>query len=84
MNMKSSLSKRLKIRRNQGKDVLKGTLHLLLGNCQKLDTAGTQRLEAPMQANHTLATVYTLKEQLQALRTASTETAMRNALDQCC
>jgi transposase len=68
----------------EGKDVLKGTLYLLLGNRQKLDDAGTRRLEELMQANQTLATVYTLKEQLQTLWSASSETAMREALEQWC
>lgn len=68
----------------EGKDVLKGTLYLLLGNRQKLDDAGTRRLEELMQANQTLATVYTLKEQLQALWSAPTEAAMSAALVQWC
>jgi len=69
---------------NEGKDVLKGALYLLLGNRQRLDASGVQRLEALMNANQTLATVYTLKEQLQALWSAPTEAAMRDALTQWC
>jgi len=68
----------------EGKDVLKGTLYLLLGNRQRLDESGIARLEDLMQANQTLATVYTLKEQLQALWSAPTEKAMRHALEQWC
>ncbi len=68
----------------ESKDALKGTLYLLLGNRQRLDASGVQRLETLMNANQTLATVYTLKEQLQALWSASTEAAMRDALTQWC
>ena len=39
------------------KQVLKGSLYLLLGNRQRLDESGLQRLEALMQANQPLATV---------------------------
>ena len=67
-----------------GKQVIKGSLYLLLGNRQRLDESGLQRLEALMQANQTLSTVYTLKEQLQALWSASDEAAMRKALEQWC
>lgn len=67
-----------------GKAVIKGSLYLLLGNRQRLDESGVQRLEALMQANQTLATVYTLKEQLQALWSAPDEEAMRQALNQWC
>ena len=67
-----------------GKHVIKGSLYLLLSNKQRLDESGIQRLEALMQANQTLSTVYTLKEQLQALWSASDEAAMRKALEQWC
>ncbi|MGH8540162.1 MAG: ISL3 family transposase [Stenotrophobium sp.] len=67
-----------------GKEVIKGSLYLLLGNKQRLDESGIQRLEELMQANQTLSTVYTLKEQLQALWSAPDETTMRNALNQWC
>jgi transposase len=67
-----------------GKEVIKGSLYLLLGNRQRLDESGIARLEDLMCANQTLATVYTLKEQLQALWSASTEAAMRDALVQWC
>jgi transposase len=65
-----------------GKQVIKGSLYLLLRNRQRLDASGVQRLEELMNANQTLATVYTLKEQLQALWSAPTEAAMRDALMQ--
>lgn len=67
-----------------GKEVIKGSLYLLLGNKQRLDESGIARLETLMQANQTLATVYTLKEQLQALWSAPTEDVMRHALVQWC
>lgn len=67
-----------------GKQTIKGSLYLLLGNRQRLDASGVQRLEQLMSANQTLATVYTLKEQLQALWGAPTEAAMRQALGQWC
>jgi len=67
-----------------GKEVIKGSLYLLLGNRQRLDEPGIARLEDLMRANQTLATVYTLKEQLQALWSAPTEEAMRQALTQWC
>ncbi|MDE0853583.1 MAG: ISL3 family transposase [Nevskia sp.] len=67
-----------------GKQVIKGSLYLLLGNRQRLDTSGVQCLEELMSANQTLATVYTLKEQLQALWSAPTEAAMQLALAQWC
>lgn len=50
-----------------GKQVIKGSLYLLLSNKQRLDESGAARLEELMCANQTLSTVYTLKEQLQAL-----------------
>jgi transposase len=68
----------------QGKEVIKGSLFLLLSNKHKLDDDGIRRLEALMQANQTLCTVYTLKEQLQTLWSAPDEAAMRQALDQWC
>lgn len=68
----------------EGKQVIKGSLYLLLGNKQRLDESGVQRLEALMQANQTLSTVYTLKEQLQALWSIPDEAAMRQALNQWC
>lgn len=66
------------------KQVIKGSLYLLLGNRQRLDESGLQRLKALMQANQPLATVYTLKEQLQALWSEPTEADMRCALQQWC
>lgn len=67
-----------------GKQVIKGSLYLLLGNRQRLDASGVQRLEELMSTNQTLATIYTLKEQLQALWSAPTEAAMHLALVQWC
>lgn len=67
-----------------GKDVIKGSLYLLLGNKQRLDESGVARLEELMRANQTLSTVYTLKEQLQTLWSAPDEAAMRQALNDWC
>ena len=67
-----------------GKEIIKGSLYLLLGNKQRLDESGIQRLNALIQANQTLSTVYTLKEQLQALWSAPDEATMRHALNQWC
>lgn len=68
----------------QGKEVIKGTLYLLLGNRHRLDASGVQRLEDLMNANSTLSTIYALKEQLQALWNAPTQAAMRDALTHWC
>jgi len=68
----------------EGKQVIKGSLYLLLGNKQRLDESGIARLEELMRANQTLSTVYTLKEQLQALWSAPDEAAMREALNHWC
>ena len=68
----------------EGKQVIKGSLYLLLGNRQRLDDSGVERLEALMRANQTLSTVYTLKEQLQTLWSAPDEAAMREALNPWC
>lgn len=67
-----------------GKAVIKGSLYLLLGNKQRLDDSGMARLDELMRANQTLSTVYTLKEQLQALWSAPDETTMKQALNQWC
>ncbi|MGH9601017.1 MAG: ISL3 family transposase, partial [Terriglobales bacterium] len=68
----------------EGKQVIKGSLYLLLGNKQRLDESGIARLEELMRANQILSTVYTLKEQLQMLWTASDEAAMHHALSHWC
>ncbi|MDT0499135.1 transposase [Algiphilus sp. W345] len=47
-------------------------------------TLGIARLEELMRANQTLATVYTLKEQLQTLWRKPDEDAMRQALNAWC
>ncbi|GAC1430181.1 MAG: hypothetical protein NVSMB6_29190 [Burkholderiaceae bacterium] len=67
-----------------GKEVIKGSLYLLLGNKQRLDEPGIARLEELMRANQTLSTVYTLKEQLQTLWNAPDEPAMRQAMNHWC
>lgn len=67
-----------------GKDLIKGSLYLLLGNKQGLSESGAQRLGELLGANQTLSTVYALKEQLQGLWGAPTEQAMRQALAQWC
>lgn len=67
-----------------GKQVIKGSLYLLLGNKQRLDDSGIARLDELMRANQTLSTVYTLKEQLQTLWSAPDEATMRQALNQWC
>ena len=41
----------------EGKQVIKGSLYLLLGNRQRLDESGIARLEALLRANQTLSTV---------------------------
>jgi transposase len=67
-----------------GKAVIKGSLYLLLSNKRHLDESGIARLNELMQANQVLSTVYTLKEQLQALWSTANESAMRQALSQWC
>jgi len=67
-----------------GKEVIKGTMYLLLGNKQNLDQSGLQRLDDLLAANQPLSMVYTLKEQLQALWSAPNEKAMQQALAQWC
>ena len=49
-----------------GKQIIKGSLYLSQGNRQCLHACGERRSEEPLYANRILATVYTLKEQLQA------------------
>ncbi len=66
------------------KQVIKGSLYLLLGNKQRLDESGIARLEELMRANQTLSTVYTLKEQLQTLWSATDAAAMHQALNHWC
>jgi len=67
-----------------GKELIKGSLYLLLGNRQRLNDSTAQRLDDLLAANQTLSTVYALKEQLQALWNAPTEQAMQQALAQWC
>ncbi|WP_432276091.1 DesA/ISL3 alpha bundle tail domain-containing protein [Banduia mediterranea] len=52
--------------------------------CSAAVTLGIARLEELMRANQTLATVYTLKEQLQTLWRKPDEDAMRQALNAWC
>jgi transposase len=70
--------------KDDDKTVIKGTLYLLLGNKQNLDQSGVQRLDELLAANQPLSTVYTLKEQLQSLWSATDEAAMQCALAQWC
>jgi transposase len=67
-----------------GKAVIKGSLYLLLGNKQRLNESGMVRLETLLSANQRLSTIYTLKEQLQALWSAPDEATMHKALHQWC
>lgn len=67
------------------KEQIKGTSYLLLSNRDKLNDDGDIRLQQLLDTNQKLHTVYTLKEQLQALwNTPSTVTAMHTRLEEWC
>lgn len=68
----------------EGKQLIKGSLYLLLGNQQTLGNDAQLRLKSVLEANETISSVYVLKEQLQALWQATNETDMQARLDQWC
>ena len=64
---------------------IKGTAYLLLSNRDKLNDDGEVRLQTLLDANQTLHTVYTLKEQLQALwQSPPSVEVMRTRLEDWC
>lgn len=64
---------------------IKGTSYLLLSNRDKLSDSGESRLQQLLDSNQALHTVYTLKEQLQALwQNPPTVAAMRARLEDWC
>lgn len=67
------------------KEQIKGTSYLLLSNRDKLNDDGENRLQQLLDTNQTLHTVYTLKEQLQALwQNPPTVAAMYARLEDWC
>ncbi len=67
------------------KEQIKGTSYLLLSNRDKLNDDGESRLQQLLDANQVLQTVYTLKEQLQALwKSPPTVAAMHTRLEDWC
>lgn len=67
------------------KTQIKGTAYLLLANRDKLSDDGENRLQELLAANQALLTVYTLKEQLQALWSRPpTVAAMHARLEEWC
>lgn len=67
------------------KEQIKGTSYLLLSNRDKLNDSGESRLQQLLDSNQVLHTVYTLKEQLQALwQNPPTVAAMHAQLEDWC
>jgi transposase len=52
---------------NEGRQIMKGTLYLLLKNAYKLDEKQSDRLDDLLESNKSFCTIYMMKEQLQAL-----------------
>jgi transposase len=68
-----------------GQQTIKGSLWLLLSNYDTLKQTDQERLDDLLEKNQPLATIYTLKEQLQLLwQPNSTPTAMAARLDDWC
>lgn len=69
---------------NAGKDLIKGSLYLLLKNSDKLDDKQAMNLQTLLQDNKNLNTVYLLKEQLQSIWSKPTYEEMQAALETWC
>jgi len=68
----------------RGKELLKGTLYLVLKNSVDLNDEQALRLQELLDENSNLNTLYVLKEQLQTLWMHDTEQAMKNSLIHWC
>ena len=67
-----------------GQDLMKGTHYLLLKNADKLNEKQSDKLQTLLDNNTNLNTLYVLKEQLQALWSASTVKGMAEQLEGWC
>jgi len=67
-----------------GKELMKGTHYLLLKNADKLNEQQSDKLQALRENNEHLNTLYVLKEQLQALWSATTYESMAGQLESWC
>ncbi len=67
-----------------GKDLIKGSLYLLLKNAEKLSDKQEERLKQLLDNNHHLNLLYVLKEQLQSLWTANSYNEMATQLESWC
>lgn len=66
------------------KGLIKGSLFLLLMNADKLDDKQSDKLDALLEVNKNLCTMYMMKEQLQALWSATSYQEMSNQLVNWC
>jgi transposase len=78
--------RRIEFRRadRAGKELMKGTHYLLLKNADKLNEQQSDKLQALRENNEHLNTLYVLKEQLQALWSATTYESMAGQLESWC
>lgn len=67
-----------------GKELLKGTHYLLLKNADKLNEKQTDKLQMLLENNSNLSMLYVLKEQLQALWSATSYENMSEQLESWC
>lgn len=67
-----------------GKELMKGTHYLLLKNADKLTEKQSDKLQALLENNSNLNTLYVLKEQLQALWSATSFDCMAEQLESWC
>ena len=78
--------RRIEFRKADGKskDLIKGSLYLLLRNADKLSDKQSDKLEQLLNNNQNLNLVYVLKEQLQALWRAESYKEMASQLESWC
>ena len=67
-----------------GQEMMKGTHYLLLKNSDKLDDKQTEKLQTLLNNNSNMNTLYVLKEQLQALWSATDYESMTEQLEIWC
>lgn len=67
-----------------GKELMKGTHYLLLKNADKLNEKQSDKLQTLLENNSNLSTLYVLKEQLQALWSATSYESMSEQLESWC
>ena len=68
----------------EDKELIKGSLYLLLNNVTKLSSKQSDKLKLLLNNNQNLNLVYVLKEQLQALWSANTYEEMADRLENWC